>query len=85
MADEVAAEPAARLLDTAVRGELDQVGRLVVVQLVAREEAEPDGRRGHALLEVAARETEAEAEELDEVVVPGGVVDLAHGARLTPG
>jgi len=36
MPDEVKAEPAARLRDSAVRGQLDQVGGLLLVQVVTR-------------------------------------------------
>ena len=69
MADEVDAEPAARLRDTAVRGQLDQVGGLVLVEVVALHEPELYRRRGHALLEVESVEAEAKAKELDDVIV----------------
>src|SRR5947199_7743759 len=51
-ADEVAAERAARLLDPGALDELDEIGRLVLVELVPREEPELHGGGGHALLEV---------------------------------
>ena len=44
VADEVRPERAARLRDPAVRGELDEVGDLVVVEVVRRDEPQPDGR-----------------------------------------
>ena len=37
---------------------------------------EPDGRSGHALLEVGVREPVAVVEELDHIVVPGHVLEL---------
>ena len=52
VADDVAAERAARLDDPAVRGELDEIGGLVVVELVPLQQAELDGRRDDPLLEV---------------------------------
>ena len=55
VADEVAAERASRLLDPALGRELDEVVRLVVVELVRLDEAELDGRAGDPLLEVGSR------------------------------
>ncbi len=81
MANEVAAELAARLLDHAVRGELDEVGRLVVVELVVVDEAEPERRRADPLGEVVGVEAEAEAEELDDHVVARRVVVHVHGKQ----
>ena len=78
MADEVQAEPAARVADTSVRHELDEIGRLVVVDVVRRDELEPDRGSDHALLEVLRRELEAVPEELDDEVVPGAVVGSQH-------
>ena len=59
---------ARRFLDLALCRELDEVGRLVVVELVAIDQPELDGGSGHALLEVRGVEAEAVAEELDDVV-----------------
>ncbi len=55
VANEVAAERAAGLVDAALRRQLDEVGRLVVVQLVRLEQPELDGGGGDPLLEVAPR------------------------------
>src|SRR5207244_4870622 len=52
VANEIAAERAARLLDGVALHELDQVGRLVVVQLVACQQAELDGGCRDPLLAV---------------------------------
>src|SRR5262249_57377107 len=57
---------------------LDEVGRLLVVELVVLDQAELDGGGRHALLEVAGVESELVAEELDRVVVAGRVVDFGH-------
>jgi hypothetical protein len=81
VADEVAAEAAPRLVDAAVGRELDEVGGLVVVQLVVGKEAEPHRRRDDALLEVDRVEAEPVSEELDDVFVAGAVVGLAHGRQ----
>jgi hypothetical protein len=43
VADEIAAQLAARLLDPLVGGELDEIRRLVLVQVVAADEPELDG------------------------------------------
>src|SRR5439155_16808146 len=67
--DEVPAERAARLDDHTVGSKLDEVGGLVAVELVALDQAEPHGGRGHALLEVVLVEAEAITEELDDEVV----------------
>ena len=86
VANEVAAERAAGLLDRVPLHELDQVGRLVVVELVPSEEAELDGGCRDALLEVVRVEAEAVAEELDDVVVAGVVVaGPVHGVKRTLG
>ena len=81
MADEVRPERAARLRDPAVRGELDEVRDLVLVEVVRRDEPELDGGRADPLLEVARAEREAVAEELEHVVVAGRVVPLGCGHR----
>ena len=83
VAHEVLAERAARRLDRVALDELDEVGGLVLVQLGAGDEAEPDGRRGDPLLEVDGVEGEAVAEELDDVVVAGVVVaGRFHGGSV---
>jgi hypothetical protein len=64
--------------------ELDEVRRLLVLELVPVEEAELDRCRRHALLEVRGGEPEAVAEELDHEVVPRGVVRLRHVVRIAP-
>ena len=74
VAREVAAEPRLGILDHALRGERDEVARLLLVELVRLDEPELDRGGDHALLEVAGVEGEAVAEELDDVVVAGGVV-----------
>ena len=83
VADEIVPQAAARLGDSPVGGELDQVGGLVVVEVVVADQPERHGRRGHSFLEVDGVEGEPVAEELDDVLVPGGVVRLAHGQRIT--
>ena len=75
---EVTAETAARLVDPVALDELDEVGGLVVVELVVADETELDRRGGDAFFEVGAVEAEAVAEELDDVVVPGDVVGFDH-------
>jgi hypothetical protein len=82
VAYDVAAEVAPRLLDPAVRGELDEVVDLLDVELVVADQPEPHGRRRDPLLEVVAVEAEPVSEELDDVVVPGRVVRLGHGRRI---
>jgi len=66
---DVEAEPAAWVLDPAVGDELDEIGRLLFVEVVRRDELDAHGRRDHALLEVPSRELEAVSEELDDEVV----------------
>ena len=67
--DEIAAERAPRLLDRIALDELDEIRRLVLVEAVAGNELELDGRRRDALLEVLGVEAEAVAEELDDIVI----------------
>src|SRR5258707_392917 len=69
VADEVPAEPGARLDDLPVRGDLDEVTDLLVVEVVRSDQAESDGRGGDSLLEIESVEAEAVAEELDDVVL----------------
>jgi hypothetical protein len=81
VAHQIAPEPAVGLLDDAVGSELHEVGRLLLVELVALEQPELHGRRGHALLEVMRVEAEAVAQELDDVVLARPVVGFgAHPA-----
>ena len=82
MADEVDAEPAAGLGDPAVRRQLDEVGGLLLVQVVSADEAQLHGRRRDALLKIECVEAEVVAQELDDVVVPGRVGRLGHGERI---
>src|SRR5262249_21700092 len=83
-ANDVAAERAAGLEHSVPLDELDQVGRLVVVELVLREEPELDGGCRHALLEVLRVEAEPVPEELDDVVVPRVVVAGGLHGRSVP-
>ena len=76
VAHEVAAQRAPRLIDPSVGRQLHEVLDLVLVQVVALDEPELDSRRRHALLEVAGVEGEPVPEELDHVVLAGGVVRL---------
>ena len=82
MANEVVAERAAGDRQLSVRGELDQVGRLIAVELASLHESELDGGCHDALLEVLAAEREAVLEELHLVVVAGAVVGF-HAPRIT--
>ena len=82
MANEVVAERAAGDRQLSVRGELDQVGRLIAVELASLDESELDGGCHDALLEVLAPEREAVLEELHLVVVAGAVVGF-HAPRIT--
>ena len=82
VADEIAPELAARLLDQAVGRQLDEVLGLVGLELVAVDEPQPVGGRGHTLREVRGVEAEAEPEELDHDVVAGRVVLDLHGWRI---
>ena len=82
MPHDVAAQRRARLFDHAVGRELDEVGDLLVFELVPADQPEPDGCCGDALLEVVTVEAEPVAEELDDVVVPRRVVRLGHRERI---
>ena len=84
MPDEIPPEAAARLVYPVPFDELDEVGGLVVVQLVVADEAELHRRGRHALLEVGGVESEAVAEEFDHVVVAGDVVRLCHEPSIAP-
>jgi hypothetical protein len=85
VADEVVPEHAAGLVDPPVRGELDEVGGFLVLELVPAQQPEPDGSGGDALLEVEGAEREAVAEELDDEILAGGVVGLGHEEEDIPG
>ena len=76
---------APRFVDAALRGQLDQVGRLVVVKLVRFQKPELDGGCRDPLLEVGSVEAEAVAEELDYVILAGRVVGAVHPAPLSTG
>src|SRR4029077_5434549 len=82
VADEIAPELAARLLNHAVGGQLDEVLGLFDIELVLVHEAEPEGRGADALREVGGVEAEPETQELDDYVVPGRVVVRVHGWRI---
>ncbi len=81
MANEVVAERAAGDRQLSVRGELDQVGRLIAVELASLHESELDGGCHDPLLEIVAAEREAVLEELHLVVVAGAVI--LHARRIT--
>ena len=84
VADEVAPELAARFLDQAVGGQLDEILGLLLVELIVVHEAEPVGGRRDALREVGRIEAEAETEELDHDVVAGRVVLDVHPEEDSP-
>jgi hypothetical protein len=75
---EIPAERAACVGDPAVGRELYEIGRLVVVEVVRPDQPEPDGGGGDPFLEVVGVEAEAVAEELDDVLIAGRIVRLAH-------
>jgi hypothetical protein len=83
VADEVETQAAARLRDPPVGGQLDEVGRLLLVQVVALDETELHGRRCDPLLEVERVEAEAIAEKLDDVIVAREVARFWHEERIT--
>ena len=85
VADEVEAEGAPGFVDAPVRRELDEVGGLLLFELVPAEQTELDGGGGDALLEVEGAEREPVAEELDDEIVAGGVVGLRHEEEDNPG
>ena len=76
MAHEVLPERAPRLRDPAVCRELDEIERLVLVEVAVGDQVELDGGAHDALAEVVGREREPVAEELEHVVVARGVVGL---------
>src|SRR4029078_7964034 len=76
--DDVQPEPAPRVLDAPVRDELDEVAGLLLVDVVRAYEIDAHGCGYDALFEVARRELESVAEELDDEVVPGAVVGRKH-------
>jgi hypothetical protein len=84
VADEVSPEAAARLVDPIAFDELDEVGGLVVVELVITDETELYGRGRDALLEIGRIEAEAVLVELDDIVVAGDVVRLCHEPSIPP-
>jgi hypothetical protein len=84
VADEVEPEGAAGLVDAPVRRELDEVGGLFFLELVAAQQPELDGGGSDALLEVEGAEGEAVPEELDDEIVAGGVVGLGHEEEDIP-
>lgn len=82
--DEIDAERAPWLADAPIGRELDEIRGLVDVELIPWDEPELDGRGRHALLEVEGAEREPVPEELDDVVVAGGVVGLGHQLEDSP-
>ncbi len=79
--EEVDAEAALRLDDAAVGDEFDEIGGLVLVEVVRVDERELDRGGGDALLEVLGVELEPVPEELDDEVVPGAVVRGDHASE----
>ena len=65
-----------------MRGERDEILRLLLVQCRRLDDAQLDGGRNDATLEIVGPEREAVAEELDDVVVPGGVVRVGRWERF---
>src|SRR5436309_14363938 len=84
MAHEIAAQPAARLVDPVALDELDEIGGLVFVELVVADEPELHGGGRDALFEVGGVEAESVPEKLDDVVVSGEVVGLRHSPNIAP-
>ena len=83
MADDVLTEARTRAVDPVSLDELDEVGGLVIVQLVVGDETELHGRGRHAFLEIRRVEAEPAAEVLDDVVLAGHVVRLGgHPPRI---
>ena len=66
---EVLPESRARVVDPVAFHQLDEVGRLVWIELVVRDKPELDRGGGDAFFEVLCVEAEAVPEELDDVVV----------------
>jgi single-stranded-DNA-specific exonuclease len=63
----------------AMRSQLDEIARFLLLQLAGLHEAELDGRGIDPLLEIDGVEAEPVAQELDDEVIPGDVVGgLAH-------
>ena len=78
MPDEIEAEPAPRVDDAAVGDELDEIGGLLLVDVVGRDELQANCGGDHSLLEVERRELEPVPQELDDEVVPRTVVRSEH-------
>ena len=78
VADEVEAEPAPRIVDPAVGDELDQVGGLLLVDVVRRDRARAARRRRSRAPRSRRGELEPVAEELDDEVVSRAVVGREH-------
>ncbi len=76
--NEVQPEATSGIADAPVGHELDDIGRLVVVDVVRRDELEPDRGGDHALFEVLRGELEAVPKELDDEVVARAVVGSQH-------
>ena len=83
VADEIVAEQAPWLVDPPLDDEVDEIRRLVLVEVSHPHEAEPHRRRSDPLLEVDRVEAEPVLEELDDVVVPRHVVRLRHPSEDT--
>src|SRR5512132_1061951 len=78
MTHEIPPQRALRLVDALVGGQFDQIRRLVLVEVVALDKPELDRSGDDPLLEVLGVEGEPVAEELDDVVISGLVVHIAH-------
>ena len=86
MAHQVLAERAPRLGDPPVGGELDEIERLVLVEVAVGDQGQLDRGAHHALAEVVRAEGEPVAEKLEHVVVARHVVvelTLGHERKAT--
>ena len=84
VAHEIAAEPAARLVDPVPLDELDEIGGLIFVQLVVADQPQLHRCGRDTLLEVGRVEAEPVSQKLDDVVVSGQVVGLRHRPNIAP-
>ena len=81
VADEVEAEPALRVGDASVGNELDEVGDLVLLEIVRADQPDAHGGGGHTLLEVLRAEFEPVTEELDHEIIAGAVIRREHRSQ----
>jgi len=86
VAHQVAPERAPRLRDPPVGCELDEIVRLVVVEVAVGDQVELHRGRHHALAKVLGTEGKPVAQELEHVVVARHVVvdlTLGHDGKAT--